>query len=547
MIEDINKQFNELRSNMQKLTEIGIALSKEKNREKLLEMILIEAKRLSNADGGTLYMKDNEDEISFEIVMTDSLNIHMGGTSKNNVSFPNLKLKDSNGKYNDTQIAPYVAITGESINIKDAYEAEGFDFSGTKAFDKTTGYRSKSFLTVPLKNHEDEIIGVLQLLNAQDRNTNEIIPFNHQIEGLVSALASQAAITITNNNLVKDLKTLFESFIKVIAGAIDKKSPYTGAHCQRVPEITMLIAKAVNKVDYGEFKDFHLDEKELYELHIAAWLHDAGKVTTPEYVVDKGTKLETIFDRVKLVETRTEILKRDSEIKLYKDREKVLLDSGISSTEKEKKLESLESSHNRRVKKLESDFKFISHSNIGTEAMSPEDMDRIKKMGKKTYLYQGKKQRYLTLEEVNNLTIRSGTLTGEERQVINNHVSVSIEMLEQLPYPISLKDVPEIAGGHHEKMDGSGYPKGLTRDQMSVQARMMAIADIFEALTAKDRPYKKGKTLNEALTILNKMKNRNHIDSELHKVFIKEKVYLEYANNFLSPEQIDKISKDLII
>ncbi|MBN2618957.1 MAG: GAF domain-containing protein, partial [Spirochaetales bacterium] len=284
-------QIRNLETDIKKLTEISVALSKEKDRTKLLEKILIESKNLSNADGGTLYMIENENELRFEIVTTDSLNIFMGGTSDNVMTFPNLHLYDKDGNPNTKQIATYVALTGETINIPNAYEAEGFDFSGTRAFDKTTGYHSQSFLTVPLKNHEDNIIGVLQLINARLQDNKTIIPFDHHSESIVSALASQAAITITNKNLVKDLRVLFESFIKVIAGAIDKKSPYTGGHCQRVPVLTMAIANAVNDTTEGIYKDVNLNHDELYELHIASWLHDAGKVTIPEYVVDKGTKL----------------------------------------------------------------------------------------------------------------------------------------------------------------------------------------------------------------------------------------------------------------
>ncbi len=519
------KKARVLKKHFKHLTEISIALSKEKNRDKLLEMILLEAKNISNADGGTLYMKENNNEIHFEIVMTDSLGIHMGGTSKTPVTFPNLKLVDKEGKVNNNQIATHVAVTGNTINIPDAYEAEGFDFSGTRAFDKTTGYRSKSFLTVPLKNHEDEIIGVLQLLNARTSNKKTIIPFERDVEEIVQALASQAAITLTNKNLVKDLRTLFESFIKVIAGAIDKKSPYTGGHCQRVPVLTMAIAEAVNKADYGIYKDVHLSQAELYELHIASWLHDAGKVTIPEYVVDKATKLETIFDRIENIKYKFEILKKDAQ---------------ISS------LEGADIDLNETVRILDEELAFLENVNIGGEFMSIEDIDRVLTISKREFSYGGKSKPLLDINEVMNLTIRKGTLNDEERQIISSHVTATIDMLEQLPYPKNLKNVPEIAGGHHEKMDGTGYPKGLFKEQMSVQAKMMAIADIFEALTAQDRPYKKGKTLCEALEILVSMRNNNHIDPELFNIFIKEEIYMEYANKFLPPDQIDEVHPDIL-
>ncbi|QEN04924.1 GAF domain-containing protein [Thiospirochaeta perfilievii] len=517
-----------LEKDIRKLTNISIALSKEKDRNKLLEMILIEAKTLSNADGGTLYMKENNNEISFEIVMTDSLNIHMGGSSKEKVTFPNLKLHDDNGNPNITQIAPYVALTGEIINIPDAYKAEGFDFSGTRAFDKMTNYRSKSFLTLPLRNHEDEIIGVLQLINARDDISNEIIPFNPHSESIVSALASQAAITLTNKNLVQDLRTLFESFIKVIAGAIDKKSPYTGGHCQRVPVLTMAIADAVNKTDNGIYKDINLNNEELYELHIASWLHDAGKVTIPEYVVDKATKLETIHDRITQVEYRFEVLKRDAEITFLKSKQ--------SNSDKK--------AFEEKIRKIDDDITFLKKTNIGSEFMSQDLIDRVVKISQMKWIHNGQEQPLLTDDEVKNLTITHGTLTKEERDVINSHVSVTIEMLKELPYPKNLKNVPEIAGGHHEKMDGTGYPNGLKRDEMSLGARMMAIADIFEALTAYDRPYKKGKSLSEAMRILASMRDKNHIDPDLFDIFVNQELYMDYARKFLEPNQIDKVIKD---
>ncbi|MGL1891072.1 MAG: GAF domain-containing protein [Spirochaetaceae bacterium] len=523
-------QIEVLKLNIRTLTDISIALSKEKDREKLLEMILLEAKVLANADGGTLYMKKGDTLLSFEIVMTDSLGIHMGGTSEKKVTFPGVQLKDKAGNPNKHNIASYVAITGETINIQDAYEAEGFDFSGTKAFDETTGYRSKSFLTVPLRNHEDEIIGVLQLLNAYSHDNNSIISFSSHVEELVVALASQAAITITNRNLVKDLRTLFESFIKVIAGAIDKKSPYTGGHCQRVPVITMAIAEAVNRTKDGIYHDVNLDSEELYELYIASWLHDAGKVTVPEYVVDKATKLETIYDRIAEIETRYEIIKRDAEIIYLKSDQSLLAEKVYKKT----------------LRALKKELKFIKTANIGGEFMSADKIKLIHDISKRKWKFNGRSKPLLTENEVKNLCIVRGTLTEDERKIINDHVVVSIDMLNQLPYPKSLQNVPEIAGGHHEKMDGTGYPNGLTRDEMSVQARMMAIADIFEALTAYDRPYKRGKTLSEAMAIMVSMKERNHIDPDLFDIFVKQKVYLKYAKEYLEPHQIDEIHEDLL-
>lgn len=523
------------------LANIGLALSKEKNMSKLLEMILIEAKRIANSDGGTLYMMTDDNRLRFEIMMTDSLDFHMGGTSGKEIPFYPVKLYDEEGNPNKSMIAAYVGLTGETVNIPDAYKAKGFDFSGTKMFDEKTGYHSQSFLTVPLKNHEDEIIGVLQLLNAQNNNTKKIIPFASDIQEMVEALASQAAVAITNKNLIKDLEALFESFIKLIASAIDAKSPYTGGHCARVPEITMLLAKAVQETTDGPFADISFTDKEMYELKIAAWLHDCGKVATPEFVVDKSTKLETIYDRVNEVETRFAALKRDEQIKSLRNELKVERDDSLSKEEKLIKIKTLKSKYSKKLRELKSDLEFIKESNIGGEFMSGDKKDRVHNISNYRWKPNGKMENFLSEDEVYNLTIPRGTLTAEERKVINDHIVVTINMLEELPYPKHLKNVPEFAGGHHEKLDGTGYPKGLTKDEMSVQARIMAIADIFEALTAKDRPYKKGKTLSQAMRILGFMKNDAHIDVDLFDIFVKDKIYLKYAEEHLDPDQIDEV------
>ncbi len=537
----VNAYITDLEKQISNLASIGLALSKEKDMNKLLEMILLEAKRIANSDGGTLYMMTDDNCLRFEILMTDSLDFHMGGTSGKEIPFYPVKLYTDDGEPNNSMIAAYVGLTGETVNIKDAYKAKGFDFSGTKMFDEKTGYHSQSFLTVPLKNHEDEIIGVLQLLNAQKPKSNTIISFKSDIQKMVEALASQAAVAITNKNLIKDLENLFESFIKLIASAIDAKSPYTGGHCARVPEITMLLANAVQETKDGPFADIAFTEKELYELKIAAWLHDCGKVATPEFVVDKSTKLETIYDRVHEVETRFGVIKRDAEIKRLKKELKIERNESLSLKEKSEKIKALQIEYRKTARILKSDLEFVQESNVGGEFMSGDKKDRVYQIANYRWKPNGKMENFLSEDEIYNLTIPRGTLTPEERKVINDHIVVTINMLEELPYPKHLKNVPEFAGGHHEKLDGTGYPKGLIKDEMTVQARIMAIADIFEALTARDRPYKKGKTLSQAMRILGFMKNDAHIDVDLFDIFVKEKIYLKYAEEYLDPEQIDEV------
>jgi len=538
---NLRAYIDSLQNQISNMSAIGLGLSKEKDMDKLLEMILLEAKRIANADGGTLYMMTDDQRLKFTIMITDSLNIHMGGTSGKEIPFYPVKLYMDDGQPNKTMIAANAGLTGDTINIPDAYTAKGFDFSGTKAFDEKTGYRSKSFLTVPLKNHEAEIIGVLQLLNAQDVKTKKVISFSDSVQISVEALSSQAAVTITNKNLIRDLEILFESFIKLIASAIDAKSPYTGGHCARVPEITLMLAESVNEINDGPFAGVQFTDKEMYELKIAAWLHDCGKVTTPEAVVDKGTKLETIYDRIHTVATRFEVLRRDEEIKYLKKQLKIQKDDSLIENEKKEALKKARSLYLKRIKQQEDDKSFIEEANVGGEFMSQERKDRVNKIASYRWKDNGSPKPFFSEDEVYNLCISRGTLTPEERKIINDHIVVTIDMLEQLPYPKHLRNVPEFAGGHHEKLDGTGYPKGLNHSEMSVQAKIMAIADIFEALTARDRPYKKGKTLSQAMRILGFMKNDAHIDTELFEVFVQEKIYLKYAEAFLNPEQIDEV------
>ncbi len=520
---------NKLFSHLKELNEIGIALSQQHDINDLLEIILESSKRITHADAGTLYLHDPDKRVlSFEIVRTDSLQIAMGGIRGEPISYYPVQLYDRAGKPNHAMVVCHAALSGETVNIPDAYSAQGFDFSGTRNFDAKTGYHSQSFLNVPMSNHEGEVIGVLQLINAQDHDSGAIVPFSPGDQQLVESLASQAAIALTNRRLIKQLEELFESFIQLINNAIDDKSPYTGGHCVRVPVLTMMLAEAVTRTRHGPLKDFVMTENDRRELRIAGLLHDCGKITTPVHVVDKPTKLHTLFDRIQLLDTRFEILKRDAEIAMLKK-------PGSSD-------EAIRAEYAARIWQLDDDREFLRHCNFGSEAMPEAAQRRVRQIADYQWCdSEGKTGKFLSDDEVENLTIRSGTLNNAEREIINRHIDVTIKMLESLPWPNHLKNVPEYAGGHHERVDGQGYPRGLTRDQMSLQARLMGIADIFEALTAKDRPYKSAKTLTESLCILGKFKLGGHIDPDLFDVFIREKVYLDYAEQFLDPEQIDDV------
>ncbi len=605
-ITDAKKREQKLREEerlFENLTEIGTSLSAEKDIDRLLEKILLEAKSIANADGGTIYLyaqlddsgerpadqridrrsggdrrsahdrrqaddrpggegagkgppdgtadrrqgldprssfdrRQRTDVLKFAIMRNDTLNIALGGTTGKEIPFPPLRLYDpKTGQPNHENVATLVALKATTVNIADAYVNEEFDFSGTKAFDAKSGYRSTSFLTIPMKNKIDDVIGVLQLINARDKQTGEVTPFAVEQQRIIAALASQAAVALDNQMLLEGQRNLLDSFIRLIADAIDRKSPYTGGHCKRVPVLAEMIAEAACAATSGPFKDFTLNDEEIYELHIAAWLHDCGKVTTPEYVVDKATKLETKYDRIGTVITRFEVLKRDAEVAYLKSLNEDSADHGA-----------LEARFRGEIEQLDADRAFIGVANIGGEFMDDEKKERVKRIAKLRWRSpSGEEQDLLSEEEVYNLCISRGTLTDEEREIINNHIVATIEMLSKLPFPKGLKRVPEYAGGHHEKMDGTGYPRGLTRDQMSVPARMVAIADIFEALTAADRPYKKAKPLSEAMKIMSFMKKDNHIDPELFDLFIEAGLYRKYAEEYLSADQIDEVDADALL
>lgn len=540
VVDEVREFANEQIERIQRLTQIGIALSAEQNIDKLLEIIIEEAMSFTSADAGTLYIVDNENHcLQFKILRNLTQNTHLGGTSGGKINLPAVPLSVDN-QPNHSNVSSYTALTGEIVNIPDVYEAEGFDFTGPKKYDEKTGYRSCSMLVIPMKNHENDIIGVLQLLNAT-AGDGEVIAFSEEDVDLIASLASQAAVALENATLINDLKDLFEAFIQSIATAIDEKSPYTAGHIRRVTGLTMMIAETINHTNQAPFEKVSLSPDEMEELRIAAWMHDIGKITTPEYVIDKSTKLQTIFDRGELIDTRFQLIRQSLENEWLHQQLAAQRKGATAGDE----LEKARQQHEAAMTQLDEDLDFIHRCNIAGERMDDDALARIQRIAAQKFRINGEARSYLTTNEVYNLSVRRGTLTSEERSVIQNHALVSYKMLKQLPFPKKLSKVPEYAGGHHEKLDGTGYPFGLSSEQLPLQARIMAIADIFEALTAKDRPYKRPMKLSTAIRILGNMCDEMHTDRSIYDLLISSGVLLKYAEQELNKEQIDVSPDDV--
>lgn len=521
---------------LRRYVKIGIALTAEKDINKLLEMIVDEARGLSKADAGTLYLLGRDKKtLRFAILQNTSMRTRIGGMKGTAPPLKDVELYDKNGNENHSNVSSHVALTGEAVNIPDVYETEEFDFNGPREYDDSTGYKSKSMLVIPLKNHEETIIGVLQLLNAIDPSSGNVIPFAPVYEEMVAALASQAAVALTNVQLIDELKNLFYAFIQSIATAIEEKSPFTGGHIKRVVDLTMIIANHINKKKSGHFKNINFSEEELEELRIATWMHDVGKITTPEYIVNKETKLHTLNDKFKNIKTRFALIKKITEVEHLNAK----LNKRSSGSADLSEPENLESQLQNELNDIDNDLNFLKRCNEPGEFLHDDAIDKIKVIGSKTYRLNGKTFNYLTPSEIENLCIRKGTLNTCERKKIESHAIMTINILEALPFPKNLSKVPEYAGGHHEKLDGSGYPRGLTEKELPLQARIMAIADIFESLTAKDRPYREPISLSKALSIMKSMKEDHHIDPNILDLFINDGLFEEYADNELDPKQID--------
>nr|WP_305891792.1 HD domain-containing phosphohydrolase [Methylomonas sp. WSC-6] len=570
----LERQVKVRTAKLNMLIDSGLMMSQEKSRDRLLTHILRQGQKLLHCDGGTLFLVTKNQSLRFAIRTRDDA-----------LPFQEIALYDpATGHINDRYASTYAANHKQTVIIDNAYTETRFDCSGTQAFDAKTGYRTVSLLTVPLAPRNGQVIGVLQFFNALDPETGAVIPFPEDIVELVEALAAQSAIALDNLQLIEGQKATTESIIRVLASAIDTKSPHTGHHCVRVPELAVMLAEAACRQNHGPLANFNFESEDQWlEFRVGAWLHDCGKVTTPEYVIEKATKLDMLFNRIHEIRMRFEVLLRDADIR----RLETLLDGG-NDLETHQRFE-------REKAELMADFAFIADCNMGRESMHPSDCERIKSIAEKTWLRYFddtlglSQQDTLRLQaedkpalpvterlladkpkhivprppnqvpdpalgikmtipdnmfnygEIYNLSIQKGTLTAEERYKINEHIIETINLLEKIPFPDFLQRVPEYATTHHETLDGRGYPRKLTERELSIPARIMAVADIFEAITASDRPYKRPYKLSESIKILCNMKKNRHIDPDVFELFLTSGVYKEFAVKYLLPEQIDEV------
>jgi HD-GYP domain-containing protein (c-di-GMP phosphodiesterase class II) len=583
-IELLMCSMNETRSTIQRFTEISIALAAEQNFDRLLERIVTESMSIAHADAGILYLLDDERKLACPQLVKWTDQLGQPETGAKTEAAPATLDIHSPALLDNPLCQTLLSGVRQTRNM-DPEAMRKASWLG----DTATHLPAQSHIlaTIPLKNRRDETIGaILWIGPIKGTGTDTATGMQSHLFAFLEALSGAAAISIENKQLIKAQVDLLEAMIQVIAGAIDAKSPYTGGHCQRVPELTKMLAQAACDARQGPFQDFSLNEDQWQEVHVASWLHDCGKMTTPEFVVDKATKLETIYDRLHEIRMRFEVIKRDRHIAALQ----AIVDGAEPAV--------IQAQLQQQLALLDEEFAFVASCNEGSERMAPEKMQRVRQIARYTWMRtlddrlgiaweeRERKNRQpasaLPVQEqllsdridhqiarreqdrlapdnvwgfkvqtpellynrgeIYNLCIERGTLTPEERYKINEHIVQTIIMLKRLPFPRHLANVPEIAGGHHEKMDGNGYPKRLKREEMSPVARMMAVADIFEALTAADRPYKKGKKLSEAIAIMVRMKNEGHIDPDVFELFFDSGIYLQYAQKYMDAELIDSVS-----
>lgn len=502
---------------------IGLAMSGETEKDAVLKLIIKKGMEFCNAEGGTLYLCDQEkNQLNFEIIYNEVLDIQKLRRGKESLLNPVPLYIDGNP--NNSNVSSFCALTGEIINIPDVYNADGFDFDGMKKYDKQNGYKSKSMLVIPMKNLEGDIVGVLQLINARKQGDTHASAFTEHHRNIITVLASQGAVTLTNIQLNKNLEEFLYSFIRSIAAAVDEKSPYTSGHIERVVKLSTMIARKIN-ADEHIFKDVFLSEAEIEELRVAAWVHDVGKISVPEDVLNKSTKLMFSRDGYDLIKTRADLIASKWEIEILKK-----LTAGLTDKSGEKN-EYLK--FEKRMEKLQRDLEKIEKINRSGEYMSDDDLSELGRIGKNVFAYlEGEEPvSLLNPEELRFLSIRQGTLDEKERKIIESHVGITRKILDNLQFPKHLARVPLFASHHHEKIDGSGYDRGVAGDMLPLQSRIIAVSDIFEALTAKDRPYREPLIFSKAIEIMKKMCSAGHIDCDILKLIMETDIASEFCDS----------------
>lgn len=527
---------SDVAARIERLNRIGVSLSAENDTRRVLQMVLDGTRELTGADGATLYLLEADGRhLRFDMMVTESLGVAAGAPGQPPVpdNIPPVALYDERGEPDRHTVVGCAALDRATLHVEDAYSDSRFDFSGTRAFDQRTGYRSRSLLAVPMLDHAGRLMGVLQVLNRLS-GAGKPEPFDATDISLAESLASQGAVSLSQRRLADEQRELFESLVRLIAYGIDEKSPETGAHCRRVPVATMLIAEYASRSQWPEFADFQMTDQDLYELEMAAWLHDCGKITTPVHVEQKATRLQTVWDRIELIEARMEILLRDARIRAL-----------AAKAGEDPQTAGEDDPEVRQLREwLRSQRDFLQRCNRGGEGGDPGVSERLREIaGAQWQDMDGSGQALISEDELYSLDIGRGTLNPEERKIIQDHIVTTIKMLEQLPFPDHLKRIPEYAGGHHEWVNGKGYPNQLTRSQMSIPARIMAVADVFEALTAPERSYKAPMPLSKTLTIMGEMVERGHLDPDLFRLFVHEEIYMDYARKHLAEAQIDEVDK----
>ncbi len=488
---------------MKKVLEVGVLLSAERDQNRLMDEILSCVMELARCDGGTLYLLDG-DALRFKIMRTDSMGTHAGGDGRD-PDLPPVKLRREN-------VCALSLLEDRTVCIRDVYNDPTCDFSGPIAYDALTGYHTQSMLVVPLRGREGERIGVLQLINALDEAGN-VCAFSEEMALVLESVASQAAVTIQNMRYIREIRELFQSFVRVMSAAIDERSPYNANHSRRMAECGGRFIDFLNAQADAEGRERPFSSARREELLMSTWLHDIGKLTTPLEVMDKAERLSPL--------QKAEIRHRLETIRL---RGKIDWLEGRVSPEERDALEA-------EIREAEQVIE-----RLGTAGfLSDEQLSWLAAVRGRTYIDEnGRERPWLTDEEYAMLSIRKGTLSPEERQVMENHVVVTDKLLSQIKFPAELSHVRQWAAAHHELLNGSGYPGHLTEESIPAEVRILTILDIFDALVADDRPYKPGMPVEKALSILDSMANREgKLDPDLTARFRASRCWEETAGEGL--------------